>query len=158
MANIVFTHAVLNPLVFAPIALLNKFVDDLRSPEGLVIVGGKCPTLVKTRWIYVTDVLDFILRYRDDVNSMRSTLFHNPVPTMFQRRYWILLLLKLFSHAVEARKRKLHEIIPLSREVIKEFQIVRALLRDEDVHILDLVTAHFIARLRTNAFETMMTT
>jgi hypothetical protein len=69
---------------------------------------------------------------------------------MFNRLYWILLPLKLFSRAVEATDRKLYEIIPLSREVIKKFQAVRALLRDDDdVHILDLVTAHFIARLRT---------
>jgi hypothetical protein len=69
-----------------------------------------------------------------------------------------LLPLKLFSFAVEARDGKLHEIIPPSREVIKEFQAVSALLGDDDdVHILDLVTAHFIARLRTNAFETMIT-
>jgi hypothetical protein len=47
MANVVFTDAVLNPLVSARIALLNEFVDDLRSPEGLAIVGRKCPTLGK---------------------------------------------------------------------------------------------------------------
>jgi hypothetical protein len=35
----------------------------------------------------------------------------------------------------------LHEIIPLSREVIMEFQAVCALLRDDDdVHIMDLST------------------
>jgi hypothetical protein len=62
MGNLVFTHAVLDPLVSARIELLNEFVDDLRSPEGLAIVGRKCPTLVKTRWIYAADVLEFILR------------------------------------------------------------------------------------------------
>jgi hypothetical protein len=64
---------------------------------------------------------------------MRSALFHNPVRTMLKRLYWILLLLKLFSRAVEARDRKLHEIIPLSRKVIREFQAVLALLHDDDV-------------------------
>jgi hypothetical protein len=158
MVNLVFIHAVLDPLVSARIALLNEFVDDLRSPERLAIVRRKCLTLVKARWIYAADVLGFILRYCDDVNSVRSALFHNPVPTKFKRLYWILLTLKLFSRAVEARNRKLQEIIPLSREVIKEFQAARALLRDDDdVHILNLVTGHSIARLRTNAFETMTT-
>jgi hypothetical protein len=157
MANLVFTHTVLGPLVSARIALLNEFVYGLRSPEGLTIAEGKCPTLVKTRWIYAADVLDFIFRYRNDVNFVRSALFHNPVPTMFKRLYWILLSLNLFSRAVEARDQKLHEAIPLSREVIPEFQAVRAPLGDDDdVHILDLVTAYFIAEVRTNVFETMI--
>jgi hypothetical protein len=81
MANLVFTHAVLNPLVSARISLLNEFVDDLRSGEGLAIAGRKCPTLVKTRWIYAADVLHFILCYHEDVNSALS---HNPVPTMLK--------------------------------------------------------------------------
>jgi hypothetical protein len=60
MPNLVFTHAVLDPLVSARMALLNEFIDDLRSPEGLAIVGRKYPTLVKTRCIYAANVLDFI--------------------------------------------------------------------------------------------------
>jgi hypothetical protein len=129
IANLVFTQAVLDALVPARIALLNEFIDDLQSPEGLAIVGRKCPTLVKTRWIYAVDVRNFIFCYRDDVNSVQSTLFHNPVPTTFKRLYCILLPLKLFSRLVEARDRKLHEIILLSREVNKDFQAVCALLR-----------------------------
>jgi hypothetical protein len=158
MANLVFTHAILDPLVSARIALLHELVDDLRPSEELAIAGRKYPTLVKTRWIYAADVLHFILCYRDDVNSVQSAFFHNPVPTLFKKLYWILLPLKLLSRAVEPRDRKLHEIIPLSRGATKKFQTVRALLRDDDdVHILDLVTAHFIARLRTKAFETVIT-
>jgi hypothetical protein len=99
-ANLIFTYAVLDPLVSARIALLNESVNDLRSPEALAVVQRKCPTLVKTRWICAADVLDFILLYRGEV---RSALFHNPFPTMFKRLDWTLPPLKLFSRAVEAR-------------------------------------------------------
>jgi hypothetical protein len=52
----------------------------------------------------------------------------------------------------------LHEIIPLSREVLREFQAVRRLLEDDDdSHILDLITAHFIARLKADAFKDILT-
>jgi hypothetical protein len=159
MTNLVFTHALLDPVISTRIVLLNEFVSDLRTTDGLEIMGHKCPTLVQTRWVYAVDVLTFVLRYRDDVNSVRSALSRDPIPRTFKRLYWILLPLKLFSLAVEAKDRKLHEIIPLSREVLREFQTVRTLLGsdDDDLHILDVVSAHFIARLRINAFDTILT-
>jgi hypothetical protein len=158
MVNLAFTHALLDPIMTTRVTLLNEFISDLRSSEGLEIMGRKCPTMVKTRWIYTSDVLTFILRYRDDVNSVRSAVFHSPLPKTFKRLHWVLLPLKLFSLAVEAKDRKLHEVIPLSREVLRQFQIVRSLLMDdEDLHILDVVTAHFIARLRVNEFDAILT-
>jgi uncharacterized MAPEG superfamily protein len=95
MANLIFTSVVLDPLVCGRIARLNKSFDDLRSPEGLAIVGRKYPTHVKTLWIYIAYVLDFILRYLDDVNSARSALFHNPCHPTVKKRQWRELRMKL---------------------------------------------------------------
>jgi hypothetical protein len=82
----------------------------------------------------------------------------DPVPECLRAFYQIILPLKLFSLSMEGRRRKLCDVLPLAKEVLREYQTLSAYHRgNEEVEILDLLTAHFIARLRTNAFEDVVT-
>jgi hypothetical protein len=158
MVNLVFTHAVETHLVASRINLLTEFIQDLRSPIGMDILHRKCPSLVRTRWIYAVDVLRFILERRELVSTVRNLTGHDPIPDNFVTLYWILLPLKLFSLSMETRSRKLSEVLPIAQETLREFQMVRERIEhEEDIEILEFVTLHFLARLRTNAFEDIVT-
>jgi hypothetical protein len=158
MTNLVFTHILRESVVSQRMEILNDVITDLRSEKGIEILRRKCPTLVKTRWIYAVDVLRFILCRRANVEAVRFFFLHDAIPDSFQTLYWIFLPLKLFSRFMEARDRKLYEVFPLVREILCQFQTIRKRLTDgDDLKILDHVTAHFLARLKMNASEIMTT-
>jgi hypothetical protein len=86
---------------------------------------------MKTCWIDASDELNSILRYRDDVKSVRFAVCGDHVPCIFKRLFWELLPLKLFSLAVKARERKLHVVTPLFITVVQKVQPMCILLQDE---------------------------
>jgi hypothetical protein len=158
MANLVFSHVLQHDAVAQRIVQLDQIIHDLRSPEGTAIVGRKCPKIVRTRWIYAVEVLYFVLRYEEDVNTVLTVFNREPVPESFRNLYRLLLPLRLFSESMEARERKLYEVIPVANETLHQFRQVRMELRDdEDLAIFESITAQFVARLKGNAFETMIT-
>jgi hypothetical protein len=158
MVNLVFTHA-LKHLCAAPLVEeINECIQDLQTTPGREIMGRRCPTLVKTRWVYLVDVLHYFLLYRDLVKEVRAHFHRSPIPESFRSLYWIFLPLQLFSLSVAARSRKLYEIIPLIMEVVREFRDVAERLGSApEKEILEFVVAHFFARLRINAFESAVT-
>jgi hypothetical protein len=59
---------------------------------------------------------------------------------------------------MEARDRKLDEVLPLTHEILHQFREVRTELFDnEDLEIFDVITTQFVARLKANSFETIIT-
>jgi hypothetical protein len=138
--------------------VLNDVIADLRTDRGVEILCRKCHTLGKMRWIYAVDVLRFVLCRNDAVETVRFFFSHNAIPDSLQTRYWIFLPLNLFLRSMEARDRKLYEVLPLSREVISQFQTIpQRLVEDEDIAILGHAIDYFLARLNMNAFEVMIT-
>jgi hypothetical protein len=92
------------------------------------------------------------------VISVQATGFDDHVPHIFNKLGEILLPLILLSLAVKTRTCKLPEITHLCLGVLPEFQTLSVLLQDaDDCQILDRITGHFIARLRVNAFEVILT-
>jgi hypothetical protein len=154
IVNLVFTHAMQNPLVEARINLVGDVIRDARSPVGLEILQRTCPTPVQTRWVYAVDVLRFLLEQRNGVNTVRHLLGHEPIPDQFVTLYWIMFPLKLFSLNMETRIRRLFQVLPIAQETLREFHMVMERLEQpEDIQILDIVTARFRAHLSANAFS-----
>jgi hypothetical protein len=59
---------------------------------------------------------------------------------------------------MESRNRKLGEVMPIVRETVREFQIIKSRITEgEDIEMIDLVTPHFPAGLRANAFDDIVT-
>jgi hypothetical protein len=68
------------------------------------------------------------------------------------------LALKLFSFTIECREHKLHKILSLAAEVVREFDQIRlSLLGTRKTVILDSVTAHFVAHMKVNALNFVIT-
>jgi hypothetical protein len=143
MVQLVFTHAISSTLVALGIAMVNGVITDLQTSDGIAIMDRRCPTLEKTRWVYLVDVLRYILSYRGIINEVRGILEHDPTPESFTRLYWIILPLKLFSLAAECRECKFHGEFPLAAEVAREFdQICLSLLGTPEAAILNSVSVH----------------
>jgi hypothetical protein len=146
MTNLIFTHVLTTEIFPERMALLNEFIRDLRSVRGEQILQCKYPTLVRTRWVYVADVFRFILKRREAVNEVRNLLEQSSIPDSLVCLYWILFSFKLFSLSMESRDRKLGEVLPIVRETVREFQMLKSRIKeDEDMEMINLVTAHFLA-------------
>jgi hypothetical protein len=158
MINLVFTHILTYPPVSHRIEILNEIVSCLLTDTGRQVLGKKCPMLIKTRWVYAVDVLRFILERISDVNTVLTLASRDPVPDCLKTLYWLLLPLKLFSLRMECRFCALNEVLPLAAEVLHEYQYIQSeLVEPDDLDILNQLTAHFVARLRINAFEDTVT-
>jgi hypothetical protein len=93
------------------------------------------------------------------INVVRGVLERGPMPESFTRLYWVFLALKLCSLAIECRKRKLHGVLPLTTEVVREFDQIRlSLLGTRVTAILHSVTPHFAAHMEVSAFNYAITT
>jgi hypothetical protein len=158
MVNLVFVSALSNSNVMPRLTVVNEFIADLQSSDSISILGSKCPRLIQTRWVYLVDTLEWMLRRLDNVNTVRAIIEHPPLPESLKTLYQILLPLKLFSLSMEARCRKLYEVLPIVKEICRQFTSIRQqLVAYDDLAILDNVTAQFLARLQANEFETIIT-
>jgi hypothetical protein len=116
-----------------------------------------CPSLIATRWLYIIDVLDFILQNRNQINSY-LLIQHEldpfilvSVPKEFFELHAILLPFKIMLSAAESHDCILSEIVPLSRKVQANLRAVCNILETETSRpILQIFLAQFYARLLTN--------
>jgi hypothetical protein len=59
---------------------------------------------------------------------------------------------------MENRDRKPGEVLTIVWETVREFQMIKSRIKKgEDMEMIDLVTAHFLARLRANVFDNIVT-
>jgi hypothetical protein len=105
MVNLIFTHVLTAEILSEGMALLNKFIRDLRSQAEEHILQRKCPRLARTRWVCAVDVLRFILKREEVVNEVRVLLAQISIPNSLVSLYWILFPLKLFSFSMESQYR-----------------------------------------------------
>jgi hypothetical protein len=59
MVQLTFTRAVSSASVALIIAMVNDVITDLHIPDGITIMGGCCPTLVKIHSVYLVDTLRY---------------------------------------------------------------------------------------------------
>jgi hypothetical protein len=85
IVQLVFTHAVSSASVAPIIAMVDGAITDLQTPEGIGIMGRRCPMLVKNRWVCLVYVLRYILSYHGVENEGRGVLEHDPIQKSFAR-------------------------------------------------------------------------
>jgi hypothetical protein len=114
------------------VKVLDEVILDLGSPQGILTLGRKCPTVAKTRWIHAVDVLHFVLQYADDVNKVRTVLEQEPVPDNLKTLYSMLSPLSLSPGTIQTRNHKLYEVMPIAHATSHEFREVRNVLSDDE--------------------------
>jgi hypothetical protein len=159
MINLVFSYAIqFDPLV----EVMNDLPDrmrTLRSKQSVEIFGSKCPGLVRTRSVYMVEVLKFMLTHLTDAQTVSEIAGKLPIPSHFGRISPLLLPLWLFSHVMEARCSILGEVIPATHEVQRKSSEIHNFFEDQAIVIeaLHMLTAYFLARLPRNSFTIILT-
>jgi hypothetical protein len=115
VVNLVFVDVLEHPALARYVEVLNEVIHNLRSPQGIVIFGRKCPAVVKTRWIYAVEVLHFVLQHMGDVNTARTVFEREAVPDNFKTFYRMLLPLRLFFGSMGMKGCKLYELMPIAQ-------------------------------------------
>jgi hypothetical protein len=137
--------------------MLGSLIPDLRTEGGVAALGRKCPTLVQTQWVDAVDALNAVLRRRGAINVFRDGPGQPPIFDSLAVLYRIFLPLKLTSLRVKARDCKLHNLMPITLEDVRQLRTIRGLLHDhEDLAILGTVTICFFGRLETNTFSAIV--
>ena len=146
--------------------------DVLRTREAVSIVGRKCPLPPKTRWLYLTDTLTFMLSNKrkiadflkmkllndsgvsestiSTVDEMAEYRTATSLPSIVSDLYIATQPFKQASLCFECEQSRLSDAIPIIRVFQKSIRrILRGkLLRNrESYEFLRQLTAHLLARL-----------
>ena len=155
------------------IRVIGDFTDVLRTREAVNILGRKCPLPPKTRWLYLTDTLTFMLSNRRRIteflkmkllndsgrsevtilteDEMAEYRAETSLPSSVRDLFLVTQPFKQASLCFECEQSRLSDAIPIIRVFQKSVRhILHAnLLRDrESYEFLRQLTAQFIARLK----------
>jgi hypothetical protein len=70
MINLIFIDALKFPPEAKVLSLLPGIIHMLNSRDAFQIIRRHCPTIVRTRCVYLVDVLGFILKHLDSVQAV----------------------------------------------------------------------------------------
>jgi hypothetical protein len=100
-----------------------------------------------------------MLTHLTDAQTVFEIAGKSPIPSHFGLIYLLFLLLWLFSHVMEARCSILGEVIPPAHEVLREWSEIHDFFGNQAIVVeaLNMLMAHFLARLRRNWFDIILT-
>ena len=151
---------------------VGNFARVLRTRDCILRLGRKCPTAPATRWLYVTDILAFIITNRPAIQQYlmeRYAALHpeqeidtkekwekwqveTSVPCLFVDLYAVLLPFKLASLHFESDASRLSDSLPVVHQMLKLFEKMRRdklLQLSESSGFLHEILSQWLARLET---------
>lgn len=154
MLNLVF----LNTLQVS--SAMSKLVNDilqlsviLRKKESVEVIGSRAPTVPKTRWFYIIELIDYIIKHRDDILTLQSLKGEEPyIQKNFFVLHNILIPLKYSSLKYEMDDMTIDMVLPLTLCSIRYWKNNIAFF-DSCANILKEILCHFIARIKNNALN-----
>ena len=90
-----------------------------------MICGKLCSTLVKNRWVYLSDVLDFFEAFETEINDIRIGNNYKPISLQIIECGKMLHPLMELTYFSERRDSKLHEILPKLKETFENIVDVK---------------------------------
>jgi hypothetical protein len=159
MINLVFVQALKQGFFREVVSSLPGVIQAMNSEYALQVTRKQCPKIIRTRWVYLVDILGFLINHYFEVHEVLQLIDPADILRVYRPAYLLLLPLSLFSRAMETRKRILAHVIPAAREVLREWAELFQVFNDKQaiVDCLDVLTAHFLARLRRNSFDKILT-
>lgn len=135
-------------------------VKSIRKTEAIEFIGSKCPSQSTTRWLYIVDILLFILNNREKINDFLLITNNSDIliDGNIEFTYKILVLLKLFSLIVEKDSFQIYNIVPLAREFLNELNLLYDVTENQDwKNIIDIVDSSTRTRLANNSLNETIT-
>ena len=160
LVNLIFVGAVSKcPELYNLINEVINLSTFIRKQSAVRHIKAKCPTIVRTRWLYIVDVLLFIFKHIGEINDylqmhVDEEIPYDKIPIEFADLYLILLPLKILVLYFEKRSSKLHQVIPLFREGMLYFsQISDRIHTETGKKIFEIVLTCYLSRFKVNAKE-----
>ena len=170
--NNAFSAAMKDPDINHMISAIESLTKTIRTREALMFIKRKCPTPPKTRWIYIADTLEFIIRYRILIEKYLDHLYfqghaeedvtsdeykagmeeYGSVLICVFGLYLVINPLKQASLALECEQSKLGDLVPIIRVLELSWKDVlkHDLMKDSVMeHFMNILLAHVFSRLRT---------
>lgn len=147
---------------------LAGLVDRVSKWKSLFdALGLPAPSVPETRWFYIVELiaaivssgdLETALQQNSDVaeDILQHKATHAPPEFLLLRD--VLEPLYEMSHALERQQTRLSHVIPLTRECFAKWtRIINEARSETFTEIVDALVSNFLARLRSNAFEEILT-
>ena len=144
---------------------ISNLIPMLRTKEALEIIGRKCPKLVKTRWLYICDILRYLIDFKRDIESHLFILTSEEkerVTIEMYQLYLILFPLRIVTLYFESKNGLLCQLPQIYKIIIELFsQCFKALVECnasiEMIQILKEVIIRTIAKFMTTAHSAAIT-
>lgn len=159
LINLVFVHAVRQNND------LNALVSEVQTWQRLLkALKINAPTIPKTRWLYVVELIEVIVSYPnlEEIMALNQQTVYailqndiREVPVTFVQLHEVLLPLFMLSKKLEKRTTRLSDVIPLVSDCINQWKTLRQHIPQDNMFfgILDSLVSNLIVRVRSNAFD-----
>ena len=165
MINLVFLNAMKkSPNLKSVVSKILEIMKIARSRECVQFINASCPSYSRIRWLFIVDVLLFLLDKRNEINNFIqiSNVSEDPDCLMIDKdiefAYKVLVQLKMFSLNVEKSRFHLFNIVPLAREFFEELKKLYTNINDQKWReIISIIDALMRLKLKHNALEITIT-
>lgn len=169
MTNLVFFHAAKRSPFLAKIVVdVTELVNVLRKTEARKEIGERCQSICPTRWLYLVDLMAWILQREEKINvfllaSDNNSTDMTQLPSEWRFCFEILKPLKRFTSCVEASQCALWEVKDLVDGVIESWikvyeRFSESLSEDTPLReMFRIIVEEFIGMLRRNAYKEVIT-
>lgn len=150
MANLVYEEILALKEFHPYLQEIDELINFCRLNEIATQIGKMCPTLVKSRWVYLSEVLEFFEEFLEKINILRTGYELSKISPQIIEFCLILKPLKEFTYYSEKRETKLSEILPKMKETFDDLIKIKSCLKcDESKYVIRFVLATFLARMQT---------
>ena len=143
-----------------------RYQRVLRTSSARRQLKTVCPSIPKTRWNYVVDLLLYLSQNKKDIEHYIKDNIDEPsqelgddgllvtdIPTGFEMLLLILKPLHDLSLIFEHRGANLRYVLPLCRLVLRKWKKSKEMLTDEYKGVLRMVAMHFLATVLANSYD-----
>jgi hypothetical protein len=156
LVNLVFAHLI-NQREWSPVfSDISTIVSFLRTRNSIETIGEKCPTPVRTRWIYIVEIIQWIYQREEIVLQCLHRANQVLLTEAIRSLYLVLIPLYLFSLVIERKETKLCDVIPILFEMQRQFLVIGSGLNSNYTALINYVTLHFFSRIQSSNYQALL--
>ena len=144
-------------------------IPELRSKQAIQIIGKKCPSVIKTRWMYIYDVLNFMLRNKEKIENFyiiknsedsESINYIEKITKEMNFIYMLLFPLRMLILIFEKKNASLCSLIPLVKEYFEMMKDLKTKMGKVQNYLIDIfkeLLLRVISRIKNISPEAVIT-
>jgi hypothetical protein len=101
MINLVFARVIREGIFLQVAEDLPGVIRALNSEGAIAIISRQCPTIIRTRWVYLVEILALIINHSSEVHEVVDIIDTEVINQIYRPVYLFLFHLSLFSWTME---------------------------------------------------------